>query len=399
MTDEKLADIFATCLQRLETGTTLDECLAAYPNERNELEGLLRVVTGLRALPRPAMLPAAARATLETRVLAQVATHRSTAAKIVQPSPVSPVISGGHSMDPGAFLARVLRALGYRGSVSSTWLRLSAVMVALVLALIVGTGVLTAARALLNTIAPTQPKSTALTSATDFSLSGAIEQLGPQSLVIRGFTIAFDAQTAISGAPVVGAPASVRGVIRDDGTLLAQDITVDGQTTEPTTPPVAANPVEPTNPPSKEPTAVPVVPTEPPTAMPEPPTAAPEPTPEPPVAATEPFARLRQILENGRAEGLAGNEGDKLIKTLEAAEAAFADGNQRRTTKYLRDLFQLLQDKARAGTIDLGFAQQAQIAVVEVATFYQLPDILGNGSGEGGGDGEGEGDNDDDDDD
>ncbi|MCG8350054.1 MAG: DUF5666 domain-containing protein [Chloroflexales bacterium] len=396
MMDEKLADIFATCLQRLEAGTTLDDCLAAYPNERTELEGLLRVVTGMRALPRPAMLPAAARAALETRVLAQVADQRSVA-KTLQPSPA---VSSGHAMDPGSYLAGMVRALGYRGPLSLTWLRLGAAMAALLLALMLGTGVFAAARAIINTASTTQPKSAALTPATDFLLNGQIEQLGSQSLVMKGFTIAFDAQTVISGAPVAGATANVRGIIRDDGTLLAQDILIEGQTAQPTAPPVAANPVAPPTATPAPPTATPapLPPTEPPTATPVPP-PPPTATPAPPVVATEPFARLHQILKNGRAEGLAGNEGDELIKTFDKAAAAFADGNERKTTRYLRDLFQMLQSRARKGKIDSGFAQQAELAIVEIATYYQLPDLLDGGGGEEEEEEEEEDDDDDDDDD
>src|SRR5215218_1355039 len=74
--DEMLADILQTCLVRIDAGASVDECLAAYPQQREALEAPLTAAMQLRRLPRPA-LPAATQAALETRMLALAAQRRA----------------------------------------------------------------------------------------------------------------------------------------------------------------------------------------------------------------------------------------------------------------------------------------------------------------------------------
>src|SRR5262245_49598557 len=70
--DHLLANNLQACLDLLEAGTSVEECLAAYPAQRAELEPLLRTVTSLARLPAPP-LPAAARVDLERRMLERLA--------------------------------------------------------------------------------------------------------------------------------------------------------------------------------------------------------------------------------------------------------------------------------------------------------------------------------------
>src|SRR5215211_4244280 len=122
--DDVLSDIFAQCLARLDTGATVDECLAAYSQHRAALEPSLTLAARLRSLPRPAPLAAPARAAIATQVLAQVAAQRSA---ITGSAKLAPARSTPWRLDSTALLAGVLRALGYRGPLSLTWLRLASV--------------------------------------------------------------------------------------------------------------------------------------------------------------------------------------------------------------------------------------------------------------------------------
>lgn len=49
--NEAVTDIFDRCLAQFATGTTMEECLVAHPEERAALEPLLRVATRLQVLP------------------------------------------------------------------------------------------------------------------------------------------------------------------------------------------------------------------------------------------------------------------------------------------------------------------------------------------------------------
>jgi hypothetical protein len=259
--DEILADILNTCLLRLDSGASVDECLAAFPQQRALLEAPLRAAARMRALTRPP-LPAATRSTLEARMLALANQRRAAQAMPASPSP-SPMLG------PTALLAGLLRALGYRGPISQPWLRLGAVALALLLALILGVGTLAAARAIIRTIqGPTAaPTSTSLTTM-PFTLNGPIEQITSERWVINGVSIAIGAQTTITGTPAVGTVAQIRGIIQADGSLLAQTIMIAGALPTSTLP-IATTPTTPTSTPTITPA---------PTSTPAPiPTATPPP--------------------------------------------------------------------------------------------------------------------------
>ena len=66
--DDRLADILDQCVERLTQGASVEDCLAAFPGERAELELPLRLARQLRALPHPP-LPIAARVALEQNLL------------------------------------------------------------------------------------------------------------------------------------------------------------------------------------------------------------------------------------------------------------------------------------------------------------------------------------------
>ena len=63
--------------------------------------------------------------------------------------------------------------------------------------------------------------------AAPFTLDGSIEQLAQERWMVAGTPIALDAQTAITGTPVLGAMAHLKGEITADGALLARSITVE----------------------------------------------------------------------------------------------------------------------------------------------------------------------------
>jgi hypothetical protein len=54
-TDEQLANNLQECLDRIAHGETREQCLAAYPNHRAELEPLLQASGHVRLVPRPAL--------------------------------------------------------------------------------------------------------------------------------------------------------------------------------------------------------------------------------------------------------------------------------------------------------------------------------------------------------
>ncbi len=68
---EEIAEILATCLERIEAGASVESCLADYPQQAAELEPLLRMTQQMKALtnagPRP-MFARGARLNLENQL-------------------------------------------------------------------------------------------------------------------------------------------------------------------------------------------------------------------------------------------------------------------------------------------------------------------------------------------
>jgi hypothetical protein len=223
--DDGFSEILEQCLVRLADGATVEECLAAYPAERVELEPALRTAGRLRELPRPA-LPDAARARLETQVLALAAARRTAPAPAVPQATPRP-------RRAEAILAGVLRALGYGGPLSRPWLRLATAAIALVLVLVLGAGALAAARAIIEviqpqpTVVPTSMPSATMPALTLIALDGPIERITQEGWVVGGTTVVLTSTTLIEGTPALGAPAHVRGIAQNGGALLARNIVVD----------------------------------------------------------------------------------------------------------------------------------------------------------------------------
>ena len=242
-----LADILQTCLVRINAGASVDECVAAYPQQRHALEGPLKAAMQLRTLPRPA-LPVATQAALETRMLELAAQRRSAA-----PNGRTHLPPRNATLEPAALLAGLLRALGYGGPLARPWLRLASAAIAIILALALGAGALAAARAIIRAIqgSPSAPTIT-LPAATPFMLDGPIGQIAPERWVVNGITIALDGQTTIVGTPQVGAVAHIGGDVQADATLIAHHITIDMQLPASTSPPS----------PNSAPTAIPVSPSD-----------------------------------------------------------------------------------------------------------------------------------------
>ena len=131
----------------------------------------------------------------------------------------------------------------------------------------------------------------------------------------------------------------------------------------------------------------------PPTAAPAPPTTAPAPeptaTPAPPPTLLD---QLRNLLVSGIAAGKAGKSGDELLKQLDEAQRALADGDKRRAADRLSELAKKLMEGAADGEIEPGFARQALDLVGAVASSngltLQLPpppqkEDKGKGKGKG----------------
>jgi hypothetical protein len=259
MMDDRLADIFDQCLERLTQGATVEQCLAAFPGERADLEPSLRMAEQLRALPCPP-LPTAARVALEQTMLDSAKRRRMTQlpnqsiATVPAPQPPWRVLA------PTAILVGILRTFGYRGSLVQPWIRLAALAITIVLALVLSAGALATARTLIS-IARPQPTamptsaSTATPAATPIALDGQIDELAQERWVIGGRAVILSASTTISGTPALHAIAHVRGSFMPNGALLALGVTVD---------PLAATP-------SATPSAIP-------SAMPPTPTLEPSPT-------------------------------------------------------------------------------------------------------------------------
>jgi len=251
--DEMLADILQTCLTRIDAGASVDECFAAYPQQRDTLEAPLAAAAQIRTLPRPA-LPAATQAALEARMLAIAAQRRAAATPAAPPSAQPFIPPRPTTLGPAALLAGLLRTLGYRGPLARPWLRLASAVIALVLALALGTGALAAARAIVRAITGSRniPTNT-LPAATPFSLDGPIEQIAPDGWVVNGIAVALAPQTTVEGTPVVGAIAHVDGDVQADALLLARHITIEAPHLPATSAPIPL-------PPSSAPTTNPMPP-------------------------------------------------------------------------------------------------------------------------------------------
>ncbi|MEM8535341.1 MAG: hypothetical protein AAGF95_31190 [Chloroflexota bacterium] len=299
--DHIFADILETCLIRIEAGASIEECLSEYPGYRAELESALQAAVWVRTQPTPQM-SAASRASLETKMMDAAAARR--AAPPSFPQRVRNTLEGWREVGPVGTLASILRSIGYQGSLSPVWLRFVTTVIAAVMALAVGGGVIAGARVIVGVINP-QPTVTPTPMPINFVFTGIIEQMNDDSWVVNREnnpqTIIINQDTVVNGAPAVGSTANVTGVVLSGGIRVATDIVVVAPTPTPTLIPTIPPPPTPT--PTPTPTltptteVVPIVvplpgddqpaPTDPPSApAPEPPAPAPE--PEPPAPAPEP---------------------------------------------------------------------------------------------------------------
>jgi hypothetical protein len=229
--DDKLADILDQCVERIERGASVDECLVAFPAIRADLELPLRMAVRLRALPRPA-LPVVTRAALETKLLQLAAERRATHVPNPVPAnsaaaPASPARPRWYRIASSA-LAELLCTLGYRSPTTPSWLRLAAVAVTVVLALVLSAGALAAASAVIGIVHP-QPSSapSVAPTAAPIAFEGQIEQLSQERWLVSGRVILLDSQTLIRGKPMPGMTAHVHGTLMVDDVLLADSILIE----------------------------------------------------------------------------------------------------------------------------------------------------------------------------
>jgi hypothetical protein len=367
--DEQFADMLQMCLARLDAGASIEECLAAFPQQRAQLEGPLRTAAQLRTQSWPGM-PNPIRTAITSKLHAQVAIQR-TGALPAQPTP--PSAPPRWSRDPGVILENVIRWLGYQGSLPRVWLRPAAIVLGLALALAVSAGAIAAARAVIQAITPP-----AQTSAIDtFSLDGVIQQMSPTEWVIEGVPVSVDAQTSITGVPAISAHVTLQGVIQEDGTLYARTATITGTAALTSQPTPALTTVPPTL------AATVAVATLAPTSAPTivapsaevPPTSAPPPTNtvSPPVASGDPFAALRALIDAGMSDGrVHGEAGVFLLEKLDEAQTAVGDGKADQLRDRLRDMQQKTREQVREGKMDAGFGQQVLDGIAVIANTYSI---------------------------
>jgi hypothetical protein len=111
MTRNNLTDILASCLDSIERGErTVEECLALYPEHREELKSLLSTVVFVRERtgfsPRPGYRPVS-----RARLLGRLVPHRSAALR--EPAPrTQPIFSKRFAMLWAAVFVLVVSLLG-----------------------------------------------------------------------------------------------------------------------------------------------------------------------------------------------------------------------------------------------------------------------------------------------
>jgi hypothetical protein len=107
----------------------------------------------------------------------------------VQRAAFFPTTPRWHGIHPIA-LAGLLRTLGYRNPTTPTWLRLTAVAVTVVLALVLSAGALAAASAVIGIVGP-QPTSvpSVAPTAAPVAFEGLIEQLSQERWMVSGRVI------------------------------------------------------------------------------------------------------------------------------------------------------------------------------------------------------------------
>lgn len=244
--DHIFADILETCLIRIEAGASIEECLSEYPGYRAELESALQAAVWVRTQPKPQM-SAASRVSLETKMLEAVATRRAAPPTLAER--LRNTLESWREAGPVGMLAGILRSLGYQGSLSPVWLRFATIVIAAVMTLAVGGGVIAGARVLVEVISP-QPTVTPTPMPINFVFTGIIEQINEDSWVINREnnlqTIIINQDTVVAGEPAVGSTANVSGVVLSGDIRVASDITVIAPTPTPTLVPTIPPPPTPT---------------------------------------------------------------------------------------------------------------------------------------------------------
>ncbi len=301
--------ILDDCLAQLRAGSTVEDCLARYPEHADALQSLLTVAFQVHRLPAPAPDRAAMNAGRQRMI-------ESVRAKTAQQRQV------GLLGVPWFRWTRPLESLSFGSQLTR-----AVIMVALVLLVItLSTGGLVAAaqgslpgdalyplkRAaetarMILTLDPTAQRQlqdqfdqerqnevrAVLTAGQPASLEfrGVLEHLEPGYWIVGGLDLHLDEQSIVEGRPVVGALVAVRADALGDGILLARRLQVESSPLVPSpTPTPTASPTP--APPTASATAMPSQ-TQEPTASPAPtatrqatptashtPTAVPQPQPQ-----------------------------------------------------------------------------------------------------------------------
>jgi hypothetical protein len=387
--DERLSDIVEECLERLEAGISLEQCLASYPLHHSELEELLNAILQVQEYPWPTM-PTTTRATIENRLLTELATQQADSNASTPPVTVQTIPSR-----PMEFVDRFLRAVGYRGRIEQPWRRLVAIGFGLVLALTLGTGALAAARAIMSTIAPS---ATPVPTSTLVPSDGALmATLLPSATLIQSPALTselrFTATATQSGAPPP-VPTMVQTLLPStevvETAILPSPIVSDAVEATATTTPTVMLSAPPTTIPTQLPPTSTPIPTETSTATLSPlPTAtqtathSPTPTETPtptqlipataPVAPVDSFEELRALITAGVDDGRAERAGGQfLLKKLEEAQEAAIAGNISQLENRLRNMRLKTDEEIRTGKMDSGFGQEVLDGIAEIAKRYNI---------------------------
>lgn len=225
--NNRLSETLELCLQALEGGATVDECLARYPSLAGELRSLLETAAAARTVNLPAVPENAA-----TRGRARVLAH-----------------------------AARLRGAGRPRPRFSGALRMAAALAALAVFVLVGNGLVAASAKALpgdslypmkrtiedirlrlapNPEAESQVRQEisarrveeteellAGQRVEEVEFEGVIGQQLPEGWLVAGIPVRVTAQIELEGVLVVGAYVEVRGQTQTDGSVLAERIRVE----------------------------------------------------------------------------------------------------------------------------------------------------------------------------
>jgi hypothetical protein len=266
------------CISLLRTGATLESCLARYPQYATDLRPILQTAQTLQtmAVPQERIESVQAGKQRLFDVYARKAAVSKTAFQPVSESSIS------------RFIQQLLIRLTGKDDLDMKLVTRFAIALLLVVGLMIGGGITASVSASalpgdtlyplklsledLNLLLANTPQTRQslelqyqntrqqevqsviqLGRQTGINFIGILSLINPDSWMIGGLSVKLDGWTKIIGAPTIGSIINVAGETKQDGTILAHTLTVQGQTN----PMVSTPGVNPTSNPGNEPTFMP----------------------------------------------------------------------------------------------------------------------------------------------